>query len=61
MLMSKEPPYHRHLNSSADLETTYEATRAGFVALALEKNHRATPFIADARTLQDAASSLSEN
>ncbi|MEW6587477.1 MAG: AvaI/BsoBI family type II restriction endonuclease, partial [Nitrospirota bacterium] len=45
-----------HLNSSEDLETTYEATRAGFVALALEKNHRATPFIAEARALQEAAS-----
>ena len=49
-------PYRRHLNSSEDLETTYEAMRAGFVALALEKNHRATPFIVEARALQEAAS-----
>lgn len=48
-------PYRRHLNSGADLETTYEATRAGFVSLALEKNYRATPFIAEARALQEAA------
>jgi hypothetical protein len=48
--------YRRHLNSSADLETTYEATRTGFVALALEKNHRATPFVTEARALQEAAS-----
>jgi hypothetical protein len=54
--MPARPPYRRHLNSSADLETTYEATRAGFVALALEKNHRATPFVAEARALQEAAS-----
>lgn len=54
--MPRKPPYRRHLGSSADLETTYEATRAGFVALALEKNHRATPFIAEARALQEAAS-----
>jgi hypothetical protein len=54
--MPVKPPYRRHLSSSADLETTYEATRAGFVALALEKNHRATPFIAEARALQEAAS-----
>ena len=54
--MPSKPPHRRHLNSSADLETTYEATRAGFVALALEKNHRATPFIDDARVLQEAAS-----
>jgi hypothetical protein len=49
-------PYRRHLKSSADLETTYEATRAGFVMLALEKNRRATPFVAEARALQEAAS-----
>jgi len=54
--MPSKPPYYRHLNSSKDLETTYEATRAGFVSLALEKNRRATPFIAEARALQEAAS-----
>lgn len=54
--MPSKPPYRRHLNSGKDLETTYEATRAGFVALALEKNHRATPFVAEARALQEAAS-----
>ena len=48
--------YHRHLRSSDDLVTTYEATRAGFVALALEKNRRATPHVAEARALQEAAS-----
>ncbi len=50
-------PYRRHLQSSDDLVTTYEATRAGFVSLALEKNRRATPHIAEARALQAAASS----
>ena len=49
-------PFLRHLNSTLDLKTTYEATRAGFVALALEKNIRATPLIAEARALQEAAS-----
>lgn len=48
--------YRTHLRSSADLVTTYEATRAGFVALALEKNRRATPYVAQARALQAAAS-----
>jgi len=38
--------YRNHLQSSDDLITTYAATRAGFVALALEKNRRATPYIA---------------
>jgi hypothetical protein len=52
--MSK--PYLEHLNSSADLVTPYEAIRAGFVALALEKNRRATPFVAMARALKASAS-----
>lgn len=50
-------PYRSHLNSSDDLVTTYEATRAGFVALALEKNRKATPYVAEARALQAAAAS----
>jgi hypothetical protein len=49
-------PYLKHLKSSKDLETTYEAIRAGFVSLALEKNRRATPFVEQARALKAAAS-----
>lgn len=49
-------PYLSHLKAAADLETTYEAVRAGFVALALEKNRRATPYVAEARALHEAAS-----
>jgi hypothetical protein len=52
-------PYRDHLQSADDLVTTYEATRAGFVALALEKNRRATPHVATARALQSAASKAS--
>jgi hypothetical protein len=37
------------------LQTTYEAVRAGFVALALERNRRATPHVAEARALKAAA------
>jgi len=48
--------YRNHLQSSNDLVTTYEATRSGFVALALEKNRRASPYVAQARALQAAAS-----
>ena len=48
--------YRLHLTSSDDLVTSYEAVRVGFVALALEKNRRATPFIEQARALQVAAS-----
>ncbi len=49
-------PYRQHLKSGDDLMTTYEAIRSGFVALALEKNRRATPFVAQARALKSAAS-----
>ncbi len=49
-------PYRNHLHSSDELVTSYEATRAGFIALAFEKNRRATPYVAEARALQEAAS-----
>jgi hypothetical protein len=48
--------HHQHLASSESLVTPYEAIRAGFVSLALEKNRRATPFIDQARALKSAAS-----
>jgi hypothetical protein len=51
-------PYLQHLKSSEQLETTYEAIRAGFVALALEKNRRATPYVAEARALKIAAAKV---
>lgn len=53
-LMSKN--FLDHLQSSADLKTSYVAIRAGFVSLALEKNRRATPYVSEARTLQSIAS-----
>jgi hypothetical protein len=56
--MAKPKPYSLHLRSSDELVTSYEAVRAGFVALALEKNRRATPFVAQARALKVAASSV---
>src|SRR5205823_14524193 len=52
-------PYLNHLKSRKSLETTYEAVRAGFVALALEKNRRATPFVEQARALKIIASTVS--
>ena len=54
--MPSDKPHRQHLTSSESLKTTYEETRAGFVALALEKNRRATPFIEEARSLKAAAS-----
>jgi hypothetical protein len=54
--MEMTKPFRDHLKSSADLKTSYAAVRAGFVALALEKNRRATPFVEEARALKAAAS-----
>ena len=48
-------PYLRHLSISADLITTPEEIRAGFVALALEQSRRATPFVEQARALKVSA------
>ncbi len=48
-------PFRRHLNDAADLVTPYAVTRAGFIAQALEKNRRGTPFIQQARDLRAAA------
>ncbi|MEQ9485127.1 MAG: AvaI/BsoBI family type II restriction endonuclease [Coleofasciculus sp. F4-SAH-05] len=56
--MTMDNPYCQHLNSSDDLVTPYAAIRAGFVALALEKNRRATPFVEQARVLKVAASRI---
>ena len=56
MTVKKLHAYNDHLRSINDLVTTYEAKRAGFVALALEKNRRATPFVSEARVLFSAAS-----
>ncbi len=49
-------PFRNHLNSSNDLVTAYEAIRAGFVALTLEKNRKATPYVSEARALQRGSS-----
>jgi len=51
----KIKPFLNHLSKSEDLITTYEQTRAGFIALALEKNRRATPTVIEARNLQTLA------
>ncbi len=48
-------PFLQHLTGASDLITPYSATRAGFVAQALEKNRRGTPFIQQARDLKAAA------
>jgi hypothetical protein len=44
--------YIQHLTGSTDLITPPEEIRAGFVALALERNRQATPFVEQARALK---------
>lgn len=51
-----QPPYKEHLKSATELQTNYQAYRAGFVSLALERNRRATPFVDEARKLKAVAS-----
>lgn len=48
--------YTNHIDSSDSLVTPYEETRAGFIALALEKNRKATPFVEEAKSLKEIAS-----
>ncbi len=50
--------HRQHLKGASDLVTTPEATRAGFVALALEKNRQAAPLIAEARALKSAVAGV---
>lgn len=47
--------YLKHISSSTDLITPYKEIRAGFVALTLERNRRATPFVEQARALKISA------
>jgi hypothetical protein len=49
-------PYKNHLDTYESLITPYAETRAGFIALALEKNKKATPFIEEAKALKVIAS-----
>jgi len=44
--------YKHHLKEWKDLVTTHEATRAGFIAIALEKNVKASPIIDEAKSLK---------
>jgi len=48
-----------HIKKPEDLVTSYDETRAGFIAIALEKNRRATPYIEEARSLQHRIKSIS--
>ena len=45
-------PYKEHIAQWSDLVTTHEATRAGFISIAFEKNIKATPFVEEAKCLR---------
>ena len=53
-------PAENHLKAFEDLVTPYEETRAGFVALALEKSRKAIPFIEEAKSLKALAGKASK-
>lgn len=53
--------YTDHLSSSDCLVTPYEEIRAGFIALALEKNRKASPFVEEAKALRVLASQASSS
>ncbi len=46
------------IQSANDLVTSKEKTRAGFIALALEKNYLAVPYIEEAKALKSLASRI---
>lgn len=56
MHMSENHPYMKHISNYEDLVTTREEVRAGFIAFALEKNRRSTPYIERAKVLKAVAS-----
>lgn len=51
------PPFMDHLSNAIDLVTTHDEQRAGFLALAFEKNLRMIPFVNEAKMLRQSASS----
>ncbi len=54
--MAKKIKQNTLIKSATDLVTSKEQTRAGFIALALEKNYLAVPYIEEAKALKSLAS-----
>lgn len=50
--MAKIKNYKNHIKKPDDLVTSREQTRAGFIALALEKNYLAVPYVEEAKALK---------
>lgn len=53
-----EYSYKDIIKKPNDLVTSHDATRSGFLVMALEKNRRATPIITEAKALKSIASKL---
>ncbi len=56
--MAKKITANPHIKSAADLVTSREETRAGFISMALEKNYIAVPYIEEAKALKALASAV---
>lgn len=56
--MAKKIKLNSLIQSSDDLVTSREKTRAGFVAMALEKNYMAVPYIEEAKALKALAGKI---
>ncbi|MBL7998922.1 MAG: restriction endonuclease [Candidatus Kapabacteria bacterium] len=56
--MAKKIIANPHIRSADDLVTSREETRAGFIAMALEKNYIAVPYIEEAKSLKALASQV---
>jgi hypothetical protein len=60
VLMAKKIRIKIPITSASDLITSREDTRSGFIALALEKNYLALPYIEEAKALKSLASRISK-
>ena len=58
LLMAKGIVANSLIKSAKDLITSREETRAGFIAMALEKNYIAVPYIKEAKALKALASQV---
>lgn len=58
LLMAKKLIANSLIKSADDLVTSREETRAGFIAMALEKNYIAVPYIEEAKALKALASQV---
>ncbi len=56
--MAKKLKTKRLIKKADDLVTSREKTRAGFIAMALEKNYIAVPYIEEAKALKSLASKI---